>query len=950
MSSPSSPDERKIARQHLRLLAAVSTKLANCMTVDDVVQTFVTEAHEAAEALNTFLYLQNEPGDSTLRLATVRGVAPKTLDQFQQVALDSDLPVAQAVRARKPCWFTDHATLVREFPTLDQQRINAQALMVVPVGVDGAVIGAVAFSFGDVKLWEIDEREFFITLVAQFVAALERARLLKAERDAHQELEHSSNAIRLLADVGTLLSSSLDYEAVLRRLTEVLVPAIADWCAVDVLNDEGRIQRLAAFHSDPAKIAFVHALEQRYPGDPDAQHGVPNVLRTGQTEWMADIPDTLLVAAAKSDEHLQLVRSLGLRSYIAVPLHARGRILGVLSLVLAESGRRYKRNDVSFVEELAKRASLSVDNAKLYTQQVAAHEALAQQTRHALLMGDVGTALTRSKSLRETLERSAEAVVRHLGVACVRIWTLHAESRVLELQASAGIHSHVDGPLARIPVGHLRIGQIAASGSAYVTHALSDEPASNPEWGDGLSSFAGFPLIVGERVVGVLALYSREHMAASLLSGIAPLTDAVAVGIERQRAEQRARAERDTLEVVNQVGHALAAELDQETLVQAVTDYSTRLCGAAFGAFFYNVVGPRGESYTLYTISGVPREAFSKFPMPRNTQVFAPTFTGEAVVRVDDITRDPRYGHNSPYSGMPAGHLPVKSYLAVPVISRSGKVIGGLFFGHPQPAMFTDRHEAVVAGVAAQAATAMDNARLFKEAQHLITQLDRSNKELDQFAYVASHDLKAPLRGIASVTEWLEEDLGDVLTEAARSHFDLMRNRVSRMEGLINGILDYSRAGKVKTKTEAVVLSSLLNEVIELLSADTPAPIDVACEDIELRTERVPLQQVLMNLLGNALKHAKHPGLQVRVRAEPRGDFVQVSVADNGPGIAPRFHDRIWGIFQTLEPRDSVEGTGIGLSVVKKLVEAKGGSVRLISDEGAGATFVFTWPLTERSE
>lgn len=949
MSSPSSPDERKIARQHLRLLASVSTKLANCMTVDDVVQTFVTEAHEAADALSTFLYFRENPSDDAVQLTAVRGVAPKILSHYQRVALDTDLPVAQAMRAQKPCWVTDHESLVREFPSLDYQGGSAQALMVVPVIVDGAVVGAVAFSFCDAKLWEIDEREFFVTLVAQFVAALERARLLRLERDAHQELERSSNAIRLMADVGTLLSSSLDYEAVLSKLTEVLVPAIADWCAVDVLNEEGRIQRLAAFHSDPAKIAFVHAIEQRYPGDPNAKHGVANVLRTGQTEWMADIPDAVLVAGAKSEEHLELVRSLGLRSYIAVPLQARGRILGVLSLVMAESGRRYTQQDVTFVEELAKRASLSVDNAKLYTQQTSAHEALADQTRHALLVGDVGTALTRSKNLRETLERSAEAVVRHLGVACARLWTLNAESRVLELQASAG-GNPIDAASARIPVGHSTIGHIAASGSVHVTDALSDEPDCNVEGSEGLASFAGFPLIVDERVVGVLALYSHERLPERILSSLAPITDAIAVGIERQRAEARARAERDTLEVVNQVGQALAAELDQETLVQAVTDYSTRLCGAAFGAFFYNVVGPGGESYTLYTISGVPREAFSKFPMPRNTQVFAPTFNGECIVRVDDITKDPRYGHNAPRSGMPVGHLPVKSYLAVPVISRSGNVIGGLFFGHPQPAMFTDRHEAVIAGVAAQAATAMDNARLFKEAQHLITQLDRSNRELDEFAYVASHDLKAPLRGIASVTEWLEEDLESILTETARHHFNLMRNRVTRMEGLINGILDYSRAGKVRTKVEAVVLSSLLSEVVELLSPDAKATIDVACDGIELCTERVPLQQVLMNLLGNALKHAKHPDLRVHVKAEPRGDFVRVSVTDNGPGIAPRFHERVWGIFQTLQPRDSVEGTGIGLSVVKKLVEAKGGSVQLHSDEGAGATFVFTWPLSERSE
>ena len=170
-------------------------------------------------------------------------------------------------------------------------------------------------------------------------------------------------------------------------------------------------------------------------------------------------------------------------------------------------------------------------------------------------------------------------------------------------------------------------------------------------------------------------------------------------------------------ETLNQVGRTLAAELDLERVVQAVTDAATEASGAQFGAFFYNVTNDSGESYMLYTLSGVPREAFSKFPMPRNTAVFAPTFDGSGIVRSDDITQDPRYGKSAPHHGMPQGHLPVRSYLAVPVISRSGEVLGGLFFGHEQPRVFTERAERLVAGIAAQAAIAIDNARLYRAEQ-----------------------------------------------------------------------------------------------------------------------------------------------------------------------------------------------------------------------------------------
>jgi PAS domain S-box-containing protein len=156
----------------------------------------------------------------------------------------------------------------------------------------------------------------------------------------------------------------------------------------------------------------------------------------------------------------------------------------------------------------------------------------------------------------------------------------------------------------------------------------------------------------------------------------------------------------------------LVAEQDLHKVVQLVTDAGRELSGAEFGAFFYNVINATGEAYMLYTVSGVQAEAFSKFPMPRNTEVFGPTFRGEGVVRLDDVTKDPRYGKNSPYQGMPPGHLPVRSYLAVPVVSRSGEVLGGLFYGHSRPGAFTADIEDVEVALAAQAAVAIDNVRL----------------------------------------------------------------------------------------------------------------------------------------------------------------------------------------------------------------------------------------------
>jgi PAS domain S-box-containing protein len=170
-------------------------------------------------------------------------------------------------------------------------------------------------------------------------------------------------------------------------------------------------------------------------------------------------------------------------------------------------------------------------------------------------------------------------------------------------------------------------------------------------------------------------------------------------------------------ETLNRIGSLMAAELDLQRLVEMVTDEATTLIGAEFGAFFYNLRDDDGESYTLYSLSGVPRSAFEDFPMPRNTTIFGPTFRGEGVVRIADVTLDPRFGQNPPYNGMPDGHLPVRSYLAVPVIDRAGEVLGGLFFGHARSGMFKERDERLVVGIAAQAAIAMDNARLVRDLE-----------------------------------------------------------------------------------------------------------------------------------------------------------------------------------------------------------------------------------------
>ena len=260
------------------------------------------------------------------------------------------------------------------------------------------------------------------------------------------------------------------------------------------------------------------------------------------------------------------------------------------------------------------------------------------------------------------------------------------------------------------------------SGTFYVEFRVVN-PEGPFRWLAGKGHVVRDPASGAHRLRGTYSdINERKQLEARLLS----VNETLEARVGELRAETRA------LEVLNRTGTAIGAEHDLERLVQIVTDAGVELSGAGFGAFFYNLTAPDGESYTLYTLSGAPREAFAAFPMPRNTQIFEPTFRGRGPMRSPDILADPRYGKNEPYNGMPTGHLPVRSYLAVPVVSRGGEVVGGLFFGHPQPGIFTERAERIVIGLAAQAAVAIDNARLLQTSMQENAARKAAEQELQE--------------------------------------------------------------------------------------------------------------------------------------------------------------------------------------------------------------------------
>lgn len=567
----------------------------------------------------------------------------------------------------------------------------------------------------------------------------------------------------------------------------------------------------------------------------------------------------------------------------------------------------------------------------------------------AALGADVGRAVIHRDPLHTILQHCAEAIVANLDAAFARVWTLNEKTNTLELRASAGMYTHLNGAHSRIPVGSFKIGQIADERRPHLTNAVIDDPrVSDPEWAkrEGMIAFAGYPLVVGDRLVGVMAMFARHPLSEMTLTALSSVADSIAVGIERLRAEDALRQEVRIRETLGQVGAALAAELDPGKLVQAITDAATSLTTAQFGAFFYNVRDESGDAYQLYTISGAPKEAFARFPQPRATAIFGPTFRGEGIVRLADVTLDSRYGQNAPYHGMPEGHLPVRSYLAVPVTSRSGEVLGGLFFGHPQPGVFTAQHEQLASGIASWAAVALDNAHLYQRAQD-------ANRSKDEFLATLSHELRTPLNALLGWSHMLNSG---ILTPEMQQRAVAALERNARIQAqLVEDLLDVSRvvSGKLHVKSDVVDLSAVVHAAVEVVRPTATAKqiaLQVTADpdaDIVVTGDADRLQQVIWNLLSNAIKFTPSGG-RADIELRRSGGDAEIRVTDTGEGISREFLPHV---FERFRQADSTTirkhgGLGLGLALVRHLTEAHGGTVAAESaGVGRGTTFTLRLPI-----
>ncbi|HKX32444.1 MAG TPA: GAF domain-containing protein [Blastocatellia bacterium] len=712
---------------------------------------------------------------------------------------------------------------------------------------------------------------------------------------------NDKETIRSLLRISKKLNSTLDLTVLMSDLVKE---------AIGVVNAESGLAGLHTLHGMISQT-YIHQgtalpLTRSWPSGEGLpgwilQHKVPYVTNKAET-------DPLLTP--------ELRARFGISTALAIPIiNVRDEVLGFIEIHNKKEAGGFTRSDQERLMAISNIAAIAIQNVLTYQE-----SQLAQETQ---------------SRLAAIVESSDDAIISKTLEGRITSWNKGAE-RIFGYTAEEAIGQSIT---MLIPPDR-----------------LSEEEGilGKLQQGERIDHFETVRVKKNGTQIDVSLTISPVKDAVGRIIGASKIARDLT---ENQRAKILLEEERAALETVNQVGRLLSAELDLEKLVQALTDAATKVIDAQFGAFFYNELDESGASYLLLAWSGTPREQFLNFPSPRATELFGATFRGEGVIRVDDVRQDPRYGKNPPYHEIPAGHLPVVSYLAVPVISRSGEIFGGIFFGHSEPGMFSERHEQIVTGLAGQAAIAMENARLYETARRARKEAEEANRMKDEFLATVSHELRTPLNAILGWSRMLR---GGRLNEQSITHAVETIERNARAQAqIIEDILDVSRiiTGKVRLDVNRVEIGSTIEAAVDSLRPAAEA------RGVRLQTvldggpnlvlgDSSRLQQVIWNLLSNAIKFTPKEG-RVQVVLERINSHIEIKVVDTGQGISPEFLPFVFERFRQADSSTAREysGLGLGLAIVRHLVELHGGSVSADSGGlGCGATFTVKLPLAALRE
>jgi PAS domain S-box-containing protein len=874
--------------ERMTLLVAEAGSLFASLNVADVLPAVIDLAQRVLAADGHGLWLRDAATD-TWTLASTEGISDTYRghvttaigDQSASMELDGPLLVENVDEAE---WI--------QAPHREAHRAEGiRAMLVAPLRAAGELKGTLVFYFRSLRSFDDDEVKVATALAALAGSAIRTAELYEAEARAADDR-------RFLAEATEVLASSLDYEETLANVAALAVPQFADWCSIDLVGPGRAIERLTVAHADPQKIEWADELAKNYPVDPDAPMGVPHVIRTGEPELTPDIPDELLVEATRdTPELLEVLRQLGLRSAMIVPLAARGRVLGALSFVSAESGRRYDEQDLALANHVARRAALAVDNALLYRDAEEALRARDHSLETLHFLSEASELLASSLEIETTLANVARLVVPAFADWCA--------VDLLE----------PDGSLRRLAVVH----RDPAKAEWAERSRTQFPPRTTESEGTGLVMRTGEPALYAEITDELLveSTFDDDHLETLRQLG---MRSAVVVPLSARgrllgammlvSADETHRYREDDVALAQEVARRAAVAVENAQLFRAAEERAQAalaLSHVGDGVMLIDRAGLiRLWNPAAERISGLSEADALRRPAREaldGWEVFA-------------ALAPPRT------AGGPAASRPV----TVPIELGGRELwlsISAVTFTEGTVFAFRD-----------------------------LTEEQAVERMKADFISTVSHELRTPLAAIYGAALTLQRD--DVQLDGVRAQelLAVVADESDRLARIVNDILWASRvdSGSLQMSIERCNAEELTESVLSAARLHLPENVTLklsAPPDLpHVAADPDKVLQVLTNLVDNAIKYSPDGGA-VQIELDRAGHRVRISVGDEGLGIPPAERSRIFEKFYRLDPNltRGVGGTGLGLYICRELVRRMDGRIWVESRHPRGSKFALELPV-----
>ena len=766
----------------------------------------------------------------------------------------------------------------------------------------------------------------------------------------------AEEADRYLTRATEVLGSSLDYETTLRQLAQVVVPELADWCAVHIVEEDGVPRELAVAHVDPEKVAWAREISRRYPPRLDAPTGVPNVLRTGQPEIYPTITDEMIAAGAVDEEHLRLSRQLGLKSALVVPLVSNQRAIGALTLVSAESGRRYSEHDLPLASELARRAATAVEHARLHRQAVASGAAaqramrsvnrlysLAARLTGAATPSGVADAVLAEAAETFSAERGTVSLIAEDGDTTRAVAAFGYSDDALRQWRSYSLRDTISATRESVETGRgVFIESLADARERYPAVAPYFEAA-------GTETAVVLPIVTDGHVRGVITLaWTRIHVIpADEREFMERFAAQSGQAFARALAFEAERIARERTEHLQGLTAALAdAGSEREVAHIVVSHLRDVLAPKAVAIFRVEEREDQLPQLVMTDESGVDatsRARFHSLSLDGDSPLAELVRQRETVFLPDHAAFRARF----PYwaaNGRPSWQ---EAWVAIPLIASTGKPLGALALGFTEARSFDPDLRRYVDSIGDQATQAFERVRLLATEHAARQAAEEANRAKTQFLATMSHELRTPLNAISGYAELLSLGLRGPTTPEQREDLGRIMRSQRHLLSVINDILNFARleTGHLEYHLANVRAADLLGDLESLIrpqltAKDLTFSAEPVRDDIVVRADVEKVRQVLLNLMANAVKFTA-PGGHIRISFEYDDARVYLRVTDTGIGIPTDRRGAIFEPFVQLHRTlaQPAEGTGLGLSISRDLARGMGGELTVESEPGIGSTF-----------